>query len=80
MRPSEELRALLTGEQDWQETSAAVKSWAAFFIYRHAVEVAKKPSQEARRASLDLVPNNLRPHVEQEARRVYSRNRNNKER
>lgn len=71
MRPSVELHLLLSGKQAWGDTSAPVRSWAQFEIWKAARQVAAKPDQEARRAALSRIPPDVRPQVEQEARRIY---------
>lgn len=68
--PTEQLQALLSGETQWNEASPAIRSWAAFFIYRVALSILNMP-KEKRRAAIDRTPASIRPHLEAEIIRLH---------
>lgn len=71
VRPSEQLRRVLSGEIEMESAPAAIQSWARFEIYRGAAHVLALPDKKARQAALQKVPPLIRPHVESEVLRLW---------
>jgi hypothetical protein len=71
-RPSETLRRVLAGELAMESAPAAIQSWARFEIHNGAKSVLAIPTTGERRNMLGRIPALVRPHVEAEARRIFS--------
>lgn len=71
MRPSCQIAALMSGNLLWHDAPASIRSWARLSIYHAARDVLSREGKEQRRAALDAIPGNIRPHVEQEALRLW---------
>ena len=69
--PSEQLNDLLTGKVKWDEAQPAIRSWASFYIYDAAKQLALMPDKEKRRMALGKIPSAIRPHVEKEVKRIW---------
>lgn len=68
--PSAKLNALLRGETPWDESDAAIKSWAQYFIYQAAEDVLSRPLQE-RKAMIEKMPEHVRHKVKSEVLRIW---------
>lgn len=69
--PSEQLNDLLTGKVKWDEAQPAIRSWASFYIYDAAKQLVLMPDKEKRRMALGILPNAIRPFVEEEVKRIW---------
>lgn len=69
--PSQKLRDLLSGATEWEDADASIQSWARFYIYEAAFDIARLPKKEARKASLENLPGFVRPRVEAELLRIW---------
>lgn len=72
LKPSEQLRGVLTGAVAWDDAPAAIRSWARFEVYKAACEVLEQPTKGDRRNMLARMPAFIRGRVEAEAKRVFS--------
>ena len=69
--PSEQLSDLLTGKVAWDEAQPAIRSWASFHIYDAAKQIVLMPEKTRRLVALERIPESIRPHVEQEVKRIW---------
>lgn len=70
-RPTAQLHDLLMGKVTFEQASPAIRSWAQFYFYEAAVEVIRAGDVDARRQKLGRIPENMRPHVERELKRIW---------
>ena len=71
-KPSEIVEDVLTGKVDISDVDEGIQSWCRFFIYQGAVSVLSLNTKEERRKALLKIPENVRPLVEDEAKRVWA--------
>lgn len=76
-RPSEQLRALLTGQKKKGDVSQAVLSWATLMVYKKACQILEMPKPE-RESEIDKAPQELREDLKNEVVRIYNIRRINK--
>jgi hypothetical protein len=76
LRPSKRIVRVLRGEVPLEQEEAGIQSACSFHIYEGACEVLSLPSIEARRRALARIPALIRPHVEQEVRRIFNKRKN----
>ncbi len=73
-RPSQWLELLLTGKITWDEAPEPIKSWAMFFIFDAAKTIRDKgKTKEQRQSMLFRIPERVRPLVEKELLRIWSK-------
>ena len=70
-RPSKQLEDLLTGKTAWDDAPPAIRSWAQLPIYQAAKQIVAAPDKGTRRNMLGRIPANVRPHVENEVKRLW---------
>ena len=70
-RPSEQLEDLLMGRIAWDDAPPAIRSWAQLQIYQAAKQIVAAPDKGTRRNMLGRIPANVRPHVENEVKRLW---------
>ena len=71
IKPSELIRAVLTGRLPLDQAPEAIQSACQFEFYQGAVAVLAADTKPKRRAKLDKIPATVRPHVEAEAKRIW---------
>ena len=72
-RPTDRIRAVLTGKVELESEDAAIQSVCSKYIFDGATAVLKLKTKEARRAALDRAPALIRPHLEREVMRLFRR-------
>lgn len=70
-KPTEQLHAILSGEQEWKQAPEAIQSWARFYVYQAAERICSIPDIQKRRESLAALPDFIRPRIEDEIRRIW---------
>lgn len=70
--PSYQLAQVLTGRTPYNKAAPAIQSWARFYFYEAAMEVLKAGDIDARRKKLGRIPENMRPYVEAEIKRLWA--------
>jgi hypothetical protein len=73
LKPSERIRRVLTGKVRLEDEDAAIQSACGRHIYDGAVSILSINGKEARRKALSKLPESIRPHVENEAWRIYKK-------
>lgn len=71
-RPSRKLRALMMGETDWEDADQSIRSMASFHIFHAAKQICAEKDRTKRQQMLSRIPENIRPKVEDEVRRLWS--------
>lgn len=70
-RPSERIKAVLSGQVRYEDEDSAIQSACTFYFYQGAKSVLRLDTKEKRRAALSRVPENVRPFIEDEVRRLH---------
>lgn len=71
LKPSEEMRMVLTGELPHDEATPAVQSMCRREFFAAAVVIVKMESKETRRKALQRIPEGCRHRVELEVKRLW---------
>jgi hypothetical protein len=69
------LEQLLSGEVDPKDADPRILMWAEFMIWQAADEILRMPDKAGRRKALDKIPETIRPFVEREAKKLFTRRR-----
>jgi len=69
------LGQLLSGEVDPKDADPRILMWAEFMIWQAADEILRMPDKAGRRKALDKIPETIRPFVEREAKKLFTRRR-----
>lgn len=72
-RPTDRIRAVLTGKAPLEGEDLAIQSVCSKYIFDGATAVLKLKTKDARRAALDRAPALIRPHLEREVMRLFRR-------
>jgi hypothetical protein len=72
------IEAVLSGETELKSEDASIQSMCSFRIYKIACDVLWFATVERRREALTKIPERLRPHVENEVRRLWDYRRSEK--
>ena len=72
-RPTDRIRAVLTGKVPLEGEDPAIQSVCSKYIFDGATAVLKLKTKDARRAALDRAPALIRPHLEREVMRLFRR-------
>jgi len=70
-KPSEQLDDLLFGRVSWDDSPAAIRSWARLAVYQAAKQIIAAPDKGTRRNMLGRVPVHMRKMVEDEVKRLW---------
>lgn len=71
-RPSERIQSVLIGKVRFEDEDKAIQSACTFYFYQGAKSVLSLETKEKRRAALSRVPENVRPFIEDEVRRLLA--------
>lgn len=74
-RPSKRIERVLRGQVKLEDEEPGIRSACSKYIFDGAVELLSIPGKDARRAALARVPENIRPHIEREAWRIFDMRR-----
>lgn len=67
---------ILAGKTALADAPIAIQSQASWHIYNAACDILQQDTKEARREALARHPDMIRPHIEAEALRLWSRRKN----
>lgn len=70
-RPSERIKAVLSGEVLYGDECASIQSACTFYFYQGACSILKMETREKRREALSRIPASVRPFIENEVRRLW---------
>ena len=70
--PSERIKAVLSGQVRFEGEDKAIQSACTFYFYQGAKSVLSLETKEKRREALSRVPENVRPFIENEVRRLWA--------
>lgn len=71
-KPSERMKAVLTGQVRFEDEDEAIQSICTFQFYKGAKSILALDTKEKRRAALSRIPESVRPYVEAEVRRLWA--------
>ncbi len=74
-RPSKRIERVLRGYVKLEDEEPSIQSACSKYIYDGAVELLSIQGKDARRKALAKVPENIRPHIEREAWRIFDARR-----
>jgi len=69
--PSQLIDDVMSGKTKLTDQSGPIQSACSLYIYQDAYKILKLPTKEERRLVLDRVPELLRPHIEEEVKRLW---------
>lgn len=72
-RPSRRLFDVLYGRVSYEDVDPSIQSLASKYIFEAAREILAMKTKEQRRQALSKIPDKVRPHVEREILRLWSR-------
>jgi hypothetical protein len=75
LRPSKRIDRVLRGHVRLEDEEPGIQSACSKYIYDGAVELLSIQGKDARRKALAKVPENIRPHIEREAWRIFDARR-----
>lgn len=73
LKPSERIRQVLIGNVRLEDEDPSIQSVCSKYIFDGAVSILSISNKTARRIALSKLPDFIRPHVENEAWRIYKK-------